>query len=179
MELKARYLMSKILIRQFFRNSIFKFKRLFYKQPKWESANIIEYPDCYLIITLHSLKNGPSIHSEEITKLNVDAKFSLSQYVLSHLDKSEHGIGWDKKFNSKDIIAKLTGRKSIKSQMSESKMISVSRNKKIIRISSTKNGGHKGPNRGYIYHKDPIILELPIKEEDLSVALFSALEKSD
>lgn len=141
MELKARYLMFKILIRQFFRNSIFKINRLFYKNPKWQSVSIIEYPEYYLIITLHGIKDGPSVYSEEITKLNKNSEHTLMNYVLNHLEKSQSGIGWDKNFNSKDIIASLTGRKSIKNQMEESKMISVSRNKKVIRISSSRNGG--------------------------------------
>lgn len=178
MDWKTRRIIYRIRINQFSRNLKQKIKFKIKGLPKWRRANLIEYPDCYLIITIHTLKNGPGIHTDIISKIDKETneQSQLASIVLDHLDKSRWGVVNFDKQSAFDVVAKLTGRKSIKKQMHDSKMISISRNKRRIEITPSVNGGSTGPNRGYRYNKESIVLELPIKEDDFEKEIGRALE---
>ncbi|WP_228235605.1 hypothetical protein [Allomuricauda sp. M10] len=178
MDWKTRRIIYKIRINQFFRNLKLKLKFKIKGLPKWEQVDVIEYPDCFLVITLHTLKSGGGIHTELISKINKDnnVQFQLAPIVLQHLDKSKWGVDTYDRYKALNKIAKITGRKSIKDQMKDAKMISISRNKGLIKIQPSINGGSTGPNRGYRYEGPPIILELPVKEENFEIEIKRALE---
>nr|WP_293301343.1 hypothetical protein [Allomuricauda sp.] len=178
MDWKTRKIIYKIRINQFFRNLRQKIRFKIKGLPKWRHANLIEYPDYFLVITIHTLKNGPGIHSDIISKIDKEnnEQPQLASIVLKHLDKSRWGVVNIDKHRAFDVVAKLTGRKSIKKQMQDSRMISISRNKRRIEITPSVNGGSTGPNRGYRYNKESIVLELPIKEDDFEKEIGKALE---
>lgn len=146
--------------------------------PKWERANVTEYPNCFLVTTIHTLKGGGGVHSEMISKIDKEnyKQFQLARTVSLHLDKSRRGITNFDRHRAFDVVANLTGRKSIKKQMQDSKMISISRNKNRIEITPSINGGSTGPNRGYRFHGKPLVLELPAEEDNLDKEIRRALE---
>jgi|GEM_PF-4742794 hypothetical protein len=178
MDWKTRRIIYKIRINQFFRNLKLKLKFKIKGLPKWERVNVIEYPNCFLVITLHTLKSGGGIHTNIIGKIEKEdyLQNTLARIVVDHLGKSRWGVIDFEQNKAFDVVAKLTGRKSIKRQMQDSKMISISRNKKRIEIKPSINGGSTGPNRGYRYEGPPIILELPVKEENFEIEIKRALE---
>ncbi|WP_127137728.1 hypothetical protein [Flagellimonas oceanensis] len=178
MDWKTRRIIYKIKVNQFFRNLKLKINFKIKGLSKWQRANVVEYPDCFLVTTIHTLKNGPGVHSNIISKIEKESgeQYQLVRLVLEHLDKSRWGVVNFEKSSTIDVVAKLTGRKSIKKQMQDSKMILISRNKKRIEINPTKNGGSTGPNRGYDFDKELILLELPIKEEGFEKEIKRALE---
>lgn len=178
MDWKTRRIIYRIRIKQFFRNLKHKIKFKIKGLPKWERANVIEYPDCFIVTTVHTLKGGGGIHSETISKIEKYnyQKQQLARLVLEHLDKSRWGIEMKKGFKSSDVVAKLTGRKTIKKQMQDSKMIFISRNKKQIDIKPSINGGSTGPNRGYRNQGESIVLELPVNEDNFEREIKRALE---
>ncbi|NVN18646.1 hypothetical protein GUA46_09845 [Muricauda sp. HICW] len=178
MDWKTRRIIYKIRFNQFFRNLKLKIKFKIKGLPKCQRANVVEYPDCFLVSTIYTLKNGPGVHTDIISKVEKEnyKQNELARITSEHLAKSRWGV--DNYENSEvfDVITKLTGRKSIKKQMQDSKMISISRSKNHIEISPTKNGGSTGPNRGYNFDYESILLELPINEENLEKEIKRALE---
>lgn len=178
MDWKTRRIIYKIRFNQFFRNLKLKIKFKIKGLPKWQRANVVEYPDCFLVTTICTLKNGPGVHTDIMSKIEKEnyVHNELARIVSEHLDQSRWGVVNFENYKPFDVVSKLTGRKSIKKQMQDSKMISISRNKKHIEISPTKNGGSTGPNRGYNFDYKSILLELPVNEENFEKEIKRALE---
>ena len=112
-------------------------------------ATAILYPDKVIIETYNQLKNSYWIRSSYIKLYPVDIAVSeLGASILDHLSKSRV-VSRNKSAVTKEEYARITGFKSIKAQMVNSKNVQIGQDDDYISITPTRNGGSSGKNRGY------------------------------
>ncbi len=127
-------------------------KNLFSKKDEDKLVNILKYPDKIIVETYYKTDTGIFVRSSDISILsnNISA-LEIGQVVLNHLNLCKSGISY-KNFDHKksaENYKKLTGLKTIKAQMLNSKNISISLNINTYKFLPYKNGGTTGNNRGY------------------------------
>ncbi|TMM56791.1 hypothetical protein FEE95_09830 [Maribacter algarum] len=172
MNIKTRYLIFKILFKQNFRAFVSKLPWKRKRLTKWERVNLIDFPQFYIITTVHTVKDNGGIYSENITRLDKDVDFlNLENKVLRHLDDSIWHIKQDFARNWYRKVGELTNQKNVNRLLKNSKMVSINRNNQFLEINSTINRG----SGKYDFKKKSIRLNLPINSGELYDGIEEAL----
>ena len=146
----------------------------------FDRVGIYEYPEKYIVVTIDTLKGGGGIHTENISSVSKEiGEIELSELVLKHLNLSRSGVeSFDSQKAGKEFI-KATGFKTIKTQMKNSKYVSIDRNNGIYNVSLTKNGGTSGSKKGYQYTGERIEFESPKEIIEIGIKVKKGLELSE
>ena len=146
----------------------------------FDRIGVYEYPDKYVIVTIDTLEQGGGIHTDQITSLpkSVD-NFELSNLILKHLELSKSGIKNVDREKAKKELIKVTGLKTLKAQMKDSKYVSLNRNNGIYSIGPTINGGTSGPKKGYHFKKEKIEFNEPEIISEIGINIKKGFELSE
>ena len=117
-----------------------------------KNVSALIYSDKIIIQTNHQIKNSYWTQSSEVSLADINTDDNeLGKILMEHLEKSkvikEPGPEKRKELNEEYKIK--TGLKTIKSQMKDSREVSVSLEKGILSFIPTDNGGTSGTNKGY------------------------------
>ncbi len=115
-------------------------------------VGIVKYSNKIVIETYYKTDTGVYVRSLDVSVISEPSSdFELGEIILKHLNLSRHGIIYAKydSLKSNEFYKKVTGLKSIKEQMNDSKYISVERQNRKIIITPHINGGTNGNKKGY------------------------------
>ena len=146
----------------------------------FDRIGVYEFPDKYVIITIDTLEQGGGIHTDQITSLpkSVD-NLELSKWILKHLELSKSGIKNFDREKAKNELIKVTGLKTLKAQMKDSKYVSLNRHNGIYSIGPTINGGTSGPKKGYHFKKEKIEFNEPEIISEIGINIKKGFELSE
>ncbi|MCR8668058.1 hypothetical protein NO995_10220 [Aestuariibaculum sp. M13] len=145
----------------------------------FDRVGIYEYPDKYVIVTINTWEQGGGMQTDQISVTSKDIdNLELSELILKHLALSKSGVNYFDREKAKKELIKVTGLKTLKAQMTNSKYISVNRNNGIYSIGPTVNGGTSGPKKGYHFTKEKIEFNEPEKITEIGINVKKGLELS-
>ena len=114
---------------------------------------MVEYPDKIIVETYDQIKNSYWIRSPEVSVITATAPdFELGQAIVRHLNLSKTGIrmpGDERWKESEKKYAEVTGLKTPKSQMKDSRLVLITRENGKLEFMPNSNGGTSGKNKGH------------------------------
>ena len=127
-------------------------------KPIKQRIGITKYPNKIIFETIHQIKNSYSIRGAEISLLDADtSELEIGKAIMKHLALSKSGIkspddkAWKE---TNEAYKRITGLKTMKEQMKDSRYVSVDREGNKIEFTPTINGGTSGKAKGYDFLPD-------------------------
>lgn len=157
------------------------FKKIFSTPtPITQSINVVKYPNKLVFETYNQIKKSYSIRSIEISVLENDSSNTdIGKTILKHLSLSKvvNKVSDEDKKLSNENYKKITGLKSMKTQMKDSLCVHISRKKNQIEFTPTVNGGTTGNHKGFHFSQEKLTIEDTDNYELIGKTLNLALDK--
>jgi len=157
------------------------FKTIFRKPtPIIQSINVVKYPNKIVFETYNQIKNSYSIRTTEISILESDSSnIEIGKAILKHLSLSKvvRKVSDEDSKVSNENYKKITGLKSMKSQMKDALSVHISRKNNEIEFFPTVNGGTAGNRKGFHFSEEKFMIEDSENYELIGKTFNLALDK--
>ncbi|ANQ49383.1 hypothetical protein MY04_2009 [Flammeovirga sp. MY04] len=146
------------------------------KKNNKQLISVIEYPDSFVFETYFKMESGVWNRTDIVSVVTKDTpSINFFELLMKHLDASKMVKVKHFDYNKMtENYKRIVGRKSMKSQMKDAKVVQVYRENSEIQFTPMKNGGTVGKEKGFteISDKEIKLNANEINSDTINNALF-------